>query len=93
MLERKQEEIDRSLLDIESSIDTDIAAGLLDLNATGEKLLRSMTPEEKTDYQKLPADARTKRIQAHLIKQRREHLEAWRTRLRADTAMDAMRKV
>ena len=93
MLERKQQEIDRTLQNMEASLASDIAAGLVDIPASEEKLLRGMTPEEKTAYHALSAEARTKRLYAHLIEQRRQHLGAWRKRLHADSAMDAMRKV
>ena len=68
MLATKRKEIDRTSLDIASSIDADITAGLLDLTATEEKLVRGMTPEEKEDYTTLPAEARAQAVRYHLIK-------------------------
>ena len=78
MVQRKRREIDHTLLQLEDAIDADIKAGLIDLTTAEEKLVASMTTEDKADYSTLPAEARATQVKAHLMEQRRDYLTAWR---------------
>ena len=93
MLERKREDIEKTLLDLYTCVDADIKAGVHDLTSTEEKLLREMPPEEKDEFTTLPAKERAAKVRQYLVDQQRRHLRRWKARLEKPAAIDAMLKV